>query len=133
MNKIEVMGRICKEVDVRFTENQKTYAFFEVAESIYNRKTKEQDSQFHKCVAWGKMAETIAEHFGKGDKIYIQGTIVYGSFIGKEGNKIATCRITVQNFEFCESKAAKEFRRAQQTTEKKAEKAVPKKDEEIPF
>ena len=119
MNYISVMGNLSKDVEVRFTSKQKTMVFFEIAESVYDFKSKTNTTQFHKCMAWGKMAETISEHFEKGDKIKIGGHLIWNVFEGEDGQKRAFWRITVDDFEFCESKEAKELRRSRRVKAKK--------------
>lgn len=122
MNYISLMGNLSKDVELRFTMSQTTMVFFEIAESVYDFKTKSNKTQFHKCMAWGKTAETISEHFEKGDKIKIGGHLLWNVFEGEDGQKRAFWRITVDDFEFCESKEAKELRRAKRAKAKNTTK-----------
>lgn len=113
MNHITVMGNLTKEVDVRFTANQKTIAYFDIAENVYDYKKKERVPQYYKVVAFGKNAENIAEYFSKGSKIKIDGNLRHESFTNDKGEEKSFWRIQLEHFEFCTSK---------KSTEKKAEK-----------
>lgn len=104
MNHIDVMGNLTKDVEIRFTSNQKPIALFTIAENRYNFHTKEKEAQFFLVTAFGKKAEVISEHFHKGDKIKVGGHMDFVSFTDEEANKHEYWRIIVEDFEFCERK-----------------------------
>ena len=108
MNHIDVMGNLVKDVEVRFTSNQKAIALFTIAENCYNFKTKEKEPQFFMVTAFGKKAEVIADHFSKGDKIKVDGHMDFVSYTDAEGSKHEYWRILLEDFEFCERKRPKE-------------------------
>lgn len=104
MNHIDVMGNIVKDVEVRFTSNQKTMALFTIAENRYNFKTKEKEAQFFMVTAFGKKAEIISEYFHKGDKIKVGGHMDFVSYADEEGQQHQYWRIILEDFEFCQPK-----------------------------
>ena len=91
-------GNICKDVELKFAPGSGTAVTrFTMAVS---RMKKDDPSDFINCVAFGKTAETIANHLGKGDPILVEGRIQTGSYENKEGKKVYTTDIMVSRFEF---------------------------------
>lgn len=104
MNTIVVMGRLTKDPEVKITSTGKKLADFNIAVPRVPRVRDSTD--FFKCTAWGKNAETIETYVKKGTKIAITGHLTSSVFKGKDGNNIYETKITVDGFEFAESKAA---------------------------
>lgn len=106
MNKVILMGRLTRDAEIRFSqgENSMTIARFSLAVDRRFRKGGEQGADFINCVAFGKLAEFL-ERFGhKGTKFLIEGRIQTGSYTNKDGQKVYTTNIVVENIEFGESK-----------------------------
>lgn len=107
MNKVMLVARLCRDPEVRYTqgENQSAVARFSVAA---NRRFKNADgnydADFINCVAFGKTAEFIEKYFKKGMAIGISGRITTGSYTNKDGIKVFTTDVTVEEAEFVESK-----------------------------
>lgn len=107
MNKVILVARLCRDPEVRYTqgENAKAVARFSVAA---NRRFKNAegnyDADFHNCVAFGKTAEFIEKYFKKGMMIGITGRLTTGSYTNKDGVKVYTTDVTVEEAEFVESK-----------------------------
>lgn len=100
MNKWVGAGRLVKDPDVRYTGDQKAVARFTIA---VNRRKKDE-TDFISCVAFGKQAEFVEKYFHKGMKADIAGRIQTGSY-EKDGRKVYTTDIVVEDIEFGESKA----------------------------
>lgn len=109
MNKCIFVGRLCRDPEVRNTqgENSSTIARFSIA---VNRRFKNSegnyDADFINCVAFGKTAEFIENYFKKGMAIGITGRLTTGSYTNKDGIKVYTTDVTVEEAEFVESKNA---------------------------
>lgn len=107
MNKVELVGRLTRDPEVRYTqgENASAIARFSVA---VNRRFKNNegnyDADFINCVAFGKSAEFIEKYFKKGMAIGISGHIQTGNYTNKDGVKIYTTDVVVEEAEFVESK-----------------------------
>ena len=104
MNKAQLIGRTTKEIELRYTtgENSMAVARFTLA---VNRKGKQKDkADFISCVAFGKAAETLDKYVSKGHRIGIVGHIQTGSYDHKDGYKVYTTDVVVDEFEFLESK-----------------------------
>lgn len=107
MNKVELVGRLTRDPEVRYTqgENASAIARFSVA---VNRRFKNNegnyDADFINCVAFGKSAEFIEKYFKKGMAIGISGRIQTGNYTNKDGVKVYTTDVVVEEAEFVESK-----------------------------
>lgn len=110
MNKAEITGRFTKDPEVRYTSGQNPLAVANFTVAV-NRKYKQQgqpEADFIPCTAFGKIAEFIEKYFRKGMKIEICGRITTGSYTNKDGNKVYTWGITVEEAEFAESKSTQQ-------------------------
>lgn len=96
MNKTMLLGRVTKDIDLRFGKDGMAIAKFSVA---VNR-MKKGESDFINCIAFGKTAETIANYMKKGSQIGIEGHIQTGSYTNKDGNKVYTTDVIVDRFDF---------------------------------
>ena len=120
MNKVIVLGRIVKDVDLRVIQGSGTaVAQFTVAadKKLSREKKSDFESQgkptadFIRCKTFGKTAETIAKYFSKGSKILIEGSIDTGSYKKDDGSTVYTTDVLVNNFEFVESTKKQETKK----------------------
>ena len=104
MNKVELVGRLTKEPEVKLTSNQTAYCNFTVA---VDRKFKDKDgnrqADFIICVAWKQTATFIQKYFHKGNKIGLTGSIQTRTFEDKEGRTVFATEVLVDDVEFVES------------------------------
>ena len=109
MNKCALVGRLTKDPEIRYSqgENATATARFSVA---VNRRFKNAegnyDADFINCVAFGKSAEFVEKYFKKGMAIGLTGRIQTGSYTNKDGQKVYTTDVVVEETEFVESKGA---------------------------
>lgn len=104
MNKVQLLGRICHDLELKEAGENK-YTRFNVA--VNRRYTKEdgtREADFISAVAWNKSAETIVKHFKKGHQIGIVGRIQTGSYEKEDGSKAYTTDIIIEEFDFIEKK-----------------------------
>ena len=108
MNRVILLGRTTKDADVRYSQGDKPMAIasFTLAVDRKYRKEGEQSADFINCKAFGKIAEVIEKYVTKGTKIAIVGRIQTGSYTNKDGNKVYTTDVMIEELEFCESKNA---------------------------
>ena len=112
MNKVILMGRVTRDPEVRVTqgENPITIARYTLAvDRRFNRNNgngDEQTADFISCVAFGRSGEFAEKYFKKGTKIAITGRIQTGSYTNKDGVKVYTTDVVVEEQEFAESKNA---------------------------
>ena len=103
MNKCELLGRTTKEIDLRYTTGEKPMAVARFTLAV-NRKGKDKGADFISCVAFGKIAETIDRYIGKGNRIASVGHIQTGSYDHKNGYKVYTTDVVVDEMTFVDSK-----------------------------
>lgn len=118
MNKVELIGRLTRDPDVRYSTGQNgeqmCIARFTLAVDRRGKKQEgQQTADFISCVAFGKSAEFFEKYAKQGVKFAIIGRIQTGSYTNKEGQKVYTTDIVVEDSEFCESKGSTDG--AQQT------------------
>ena len=102
------MGRLARDPDVRYTQGEQTMAIarFTLAVDRRFKRDNEQQADFISCVTFGKTAEFIEKYAHQGTKLVVEGRIQTGSYTNKDGVKVYTTDVVVENCEFAESKAA---------------------------
>ena len=108
MNKTILMGRLTRDPEVRYTQgdNASAVARFSLAVDRRFKKDGEQTADFINCVAFDKTAEFIEKYGHKGTKFVVEGRIQTGSYTNKDGQKVYTTDVVVEQVEFAESKNA---------------------------
>ena len=108
MNKVILMGRLTRDPEVRYStgENALAIARYTLAVDRRFHKDNEASADFIGCVAFGKGGEFAEKYLRQGTKIVVTGRIQTGSYTNREGQKVYTTEIVVEDQEFAESKAA---------------------------
>lgn len=109
MNKVILMGRLTRDPEIRYSQNENGTAVARYSLAVDRRfkRDGEQDADFIGCVVFGKGAEFAEKYLFKGTKIVIAGRIQTGSYTDREtGKKVYTTDVVVEEQEFAESKAA---------------------------
>ena len=111
MNKVILMGRLTKDPDVRYTQGENAMAIAKYTLAVDRRRGRsgggdEQQADFISCTAFGKSGEFAEKYFHKGTKICVSGRIQTGSYTNKDGVKVYTTDVVVDDQEFAESKNA---------------------------
>ena len=149
MNKVILMGRLVRDPEVRYSQGAEPLAVARYTLAV-NRRFKrqgEQDADFIGCVAFGKSAEFAERYLHKGTKIVATGRIQTGSYVNKDGVKVYTTDVVVEDQEFAESKASSDSYAASHPRTSAPEASMPNPgtaaegfmnipdgiDEELPF
>lgn len=108
MNKVILMGRLTRDPEVRYSagENALAIARYTLAVDRRFKRDGEATADFINCVSFGRTAEFAERYFHKGIRITICGRIQTGSYTNREGQKVYTTEVVVEEQEFAESKAA---------------------------
>lgn len=107
MNKVVLMGRLTRDPEVRYSAGENAMAIARYTLAVDRRYRREEaTADFINCVAFGRTAEFAEKYFHKGIKIAISGRIQTGSYTNREGQKVYTTEVVVDDQEFAESKAA---------------------------
>ena len=114
MNIVVLMGRLTRDPEVRYTPGDNSLAIARYTLAVdrrFRRDSSEQTADFIPCVAFGRSAEFAEKYFHQGIRITVSGRIQTGSYTNKDGNKVYTTEVVVDNQEFAESKAASDASR----------------------
>ena len=109
MNKVILMGRLTRDPEVRYStsgDGQLAIARYTLAVDRRRGKDQEQTADFISCVAFGKSGEFAEKYLHQGTKIAVTGRIQTGSYTNKDGQKVYTTDVVVEDHEFAESKSA---------------------------
>ena len=115
MNKVILMGRLTRDPDIRSAngETVTTVARFTLAvDRRFGRKEGEQNADFIGCVAFGRTAEFAERYLRQGIKVAVTGRIQTGSYTNRDGQKVYTTDVVLDDIEFAESKAASDANRS---------------------
>lgn len=106
MNKVNLIGRLTKDPDVRYAQGQNALAVARYTMAV-DRKSKQegQSADFINCICFGKGADFCEKYLKKGIKIAVSGRIQTGSYTNKNGQKVYTTDVVVEEQEFCERKS----------------------------
>ena len=107
MNKVILMGRLTRDPEVRYSagENSLAIARYTLAVDRRFKRDGEATADFISCVVFGRGAEFAEKYFRQGLKVIVTGRIQTGSYTNKEGQKVYTTDVVVEDQEFAESKA----------------------------
>ena len=107
MNKVILMGRLTRDPEVRYSQGENAMAIARFTLAVDRRFRRDDAStDFIGCVAFGRNAEFIEKYFRQGTKALITGRIQTGSYTNKDGQKVYTTDVVVEDQEFAESKSA---------------------------
>ena len=114
MNKAVLVGRLTRDPEVRYSqgENATAVARYTVAVDRRFKRDGEPTADFISCVVFGKSAEFAEKYFHQGLRVAISGRIQTGSYTNKDGVKVYTTEVIVEEQEFAESRAESEANRA---------------------
>lgn len=104
MNQFNGVGNLVADVELKGQKNNVANFRVAIQRPFKNKQTNEYETDFLTCKAFGKTAEIIANNFSKGQKIAITGSIQTGSFDGKDGKKVFTTDVVVNQVTFVEKK-----------------------------
>lgn len=106
MNKVILMGRLTRDPEVRYSQGAQPLAIARYTLAVDRRGSKqgEQSADFIKCIAFGKSGEFAEKYLHQGTKIVVTGRIQTGSYTNRDGQKVYTTDVVVEEQEFAESK-----------------------------
>ena len=148
MNKVVLMGRLTRDPEVRYSQGERPIAVarYTLAVNRTFKRAGEPDADFINCVVFGRSAEFAEKYFRQGIRIVVSGRIQTGSYTNRDGVKVYTTEVIVDEQEFAESKAASDQSAAAYNSSRPAAAPAPSApvgdgfmnipdglDEELPF
>lgn len=111
MNRVILMGRLTRDPEVRYSQGERTMTIAKYTLAVDRRSRRsqgdnEQTADFINCVAFDRAGEFAEKYFRQGMRVLISGRIQTGSYINKDGIKVYTTDIIVDDQEFADSKGA---------------------------
>lgn len=113
MNKVILMGRLTRDPEIRYSQGERSMAIARFTLAVDRRRrnsdnNSEQTADFITCVAFDRQAEFAEKYLHQGIKMLVTGRIQTGSYTNKDGQKVYTTEVMVDEMEFAESKASAE-------------------------
>ena len=113
MNRVILMGRLTRDPEVRYSQGERSMAIARYTLAVDRRGRRSQDSSseqptadFINCVAFDRAAEFAEKYFHQGIRVLVSGRIQTGSYVNKEGQKVYTTEVILDDQEFADSKGA---------------------------
>ena len=108
MNKVILMGRLTRDPEVRYpqSEDGSTVAHFSLAVDRRFKRAGDAEADFFNCTAFGRQAEFVEKYLRRGTKMVVTGRIQNNNYTNRDGQKVYSVQIIVEELEFAESKAA---------------------------
>lgn len=133
MNKIILIGRLTKDLELRYTENNKAIGTFSIAiNRDYKNENGEYETDFINCVVFNQIAETMSKYTHKGDLIGIIGRLQSRTYEDKENKKHYVVEVMVEKVEFLQTKKeTNEFENASIKTNQQQQFEIT--DQDLPF
>lgn len=125
MNKVILMGRLTKDVELRYTQNNTPVATFTLA--VNRKMSKEKETDFINIVAWNKNAEFVSQYFKKGQQVLVSGRLQVRTWEDEKG-KHTVYEVVAEENEFADSK--KDDGESQTTF---SQNFTPTADDDLPF
>ena len=107
MNKVILMGRLTRDPDVRYSQGESPMCVARYTLAVDRRQRRQegqQEADFISCVAFGKSGEFAEKYLHKGSKIAVTGRIQTGSYTNRDGQKVYTTDVVIEDQEFAENK-----------------------------
>lgn len=107
MNRVILMGRLTRDPEVKYSQGEKAMAIARYTLAVDRRgKKDEQNADFINCVAFDKAGEFAEKYFRQGMRVLISGRIQTGSYTNKDGVKVYTTDVVIEDQEFADSKGS---------------------------
>ena len=126
LNRVQLIGNLTRDPELRYTPNGTAVCTFGLATSrswMTSEGERKEETQFHRIVAWNKLAELTGQILKKGQRVYVEGRLTYRTITDKQGNQKIITEIVLDDFIAFNSAKPKE------KTEEEQEKESPKTEE----
>ena len=128
------MGRFVRDAEVRYSSGENSTAVAKFTLAVNRRFQSEKNGQtadFINCTAFGKITEVIEKHTSQGVKVIVEGHMETGSYTNKDGNKVYTTQVIIENMEFAEKNKEENGKTKQQTEDEFMN--VSEEENQLPF
>lgn len=133
MNKVILLGRLTRDPEVRYTQNNTIFATFSLAVRKRFKTEDGNDADFINIIAWGKTAEFVSMYFKKGMQIALSGRLQTRSYDAQDGTKRYVTEVVAEEVEFAESKRSFEESGSQVSNSTTSKSKKEEEEEDIDF
>ena len=136
LNRVLIIGNLGRDPEVRFTPSGKAVGRFPVATSDVWTDTegqRQERTEWHNVVVWGKQAETCGQFLAKGRQVYVEGAVRTRQYDDKEGNRRYITEIIAQRVQFLGGRGGGDSAPRGTPEEPPAAQAASAEDDDIPF
>ena len=108
MNKVILMGNLTRDPEIRYSQGEKQMAIARFSLAVNRRFSRQgdTDTDFFNCTAFGKQAEFVEKYFKQGSRMLLTGRVQNDNYTNKNGEKVYSVQIMVEEVEFAERKSA---------------------------
>ncbi len=109
MNKVILMGNLTREPEIRYSAGESSMAIARFSIAVnrrFKRQNDQADADFFNCTAFGKTGEFVEKYLHQGSKVLVMGRIQNDNYTNRDGQKVYSVQVIVEEIEFAESKAA---------------------------
>ena len=131
MNQVNLIGRLARDTELKYTQTGKAVASFTVA--VNKGFGKDSEADFINCVAWEKTAENLANYTAKGSQVGISGRLQVRSYDSKEGKKVYVTEVVANFIEFIGTKSDQGQKPKQESPVDDFEVIDDDQSEDLPF
>jgi single-strand DNA-binding protein len=135
VNKVILIGNLGADPEMRYTQNGTAVANFRVAttETWKKEGEKEELTEWHRVVAFGRLAQICGEYLSKGSKVYIEGRIQTRKWEDRDGNPRYTTEIMAREMKMLSPRGAEESQSGRYSDEEPPLPDVPPMEDDVPF
>ncbi len=113
LNRVTLVGRLGRDVELKKTGNGKSYAFFSLVVGRNFKTADGQDADFISVVCWGKVAENTATYCSKGSLVSIDGRLQTRTYENDKGDRVFVTEVVADSVQFIDTKKKAEAQQAQ--------------------
>lgn len=108
MNKVILLGNLTRDPEIRYSQGEKQMAVARFSLAVNRRFSRQgdTDTDFFNCTAFGKQAEFVEKYFKQGSRMLLTGRVQNDNYTNKNGEKVYSVQIMVEEVEFAERKSA---------------------------
>lgn len=132
MNSVVLVGRLSKEPELRTSQSGVDICRFSIAVNRRSKQDGQPSADFINCIAFKKTATNIGIYFHKGSRIAVEGHIQTGSYTDRDGKKVYTTDVIVDNFDFIDTRAEAQAEAGDAPQPKAPQQAKPTKAATVP-
>ena len=135
VNKIFLMGRITKDVELTYAKSNQDIAIakYSIAVDEYQGKDKEKKTQFFNITAFGKAGEFAHNYFKKGKRVFVEGKVQFGEYENKDGIKVKTFEVIATSQEFADGKGETTTEETKNLLASDIPDSIDNIDDDLPF